>query len=163
MGLIRVSDEAEARIKELAASSNKTVIATVDDLLGSSDIAKRLDYIQTRLDGLEGFLCPVGVKGVEGPKPLPEPQEQKPALTKTNTPRHPIPWDVMQELLFDYPLPDSAWVGNAKEEASASNDMDFGQYYCDDKFVFSDDMWGYRDWLYMSQEIYLFLTKKGVL
>lgn len=161
MGLIRVSDEAEARIKELAASSNKTVIATVDDLLGSSDIAKRLDYIQTRLDGLEGFLCPVGVKGVEGPKE--PPIEEKPALTKTNTPRHPIPWDVMQELLFDYPLPDSAWVGNAKEEAAASNDMDFGQYYCDDKFVFSDDMWGYRDWLYMSQEIYLFLTKKGVL
>ena len=50
MGMVRISEEAEKRIKEVAAREGKTFTATVDSLLTSMDIAARLDKMATYLE-----------------------------------------------------------------------------------------------------------------
>lgn len=153
MGLIRVSDDAEAKIKALSASSGRTVTSTVDTLLQSNDVAARLDkmgrWLQKRFDDLEAAL-----DGAVLTQPV------KNHRVKQNV----IEWPVVQELMFDVlPEGDAAWYPGREEMARASSDMDFGVFYTDGEKIYSDDMWGHTDWLKCTATVLAFLTSKGVL
>lgn len=153
MGLIRVSDDAETKIKALSASSGRTVTSTVDTLLQSNDVAARLDkmgkWLQKKFDDLEAAL-----DGAVLTQPV------KNHRVKQNV----IEWPVVQELMFDVlPEGDAAWYPGREEMARASSDMDFGVFYTDGEKIYSDDMWGHTDWLKCTATVLAFLTNKGVL
>lgn len=153
MGLIRVSDDAETKIKALSASSGRTVTSTVDTLLQSNDVAARLDkmgkWLQKKFDDLEAAL-----DGAVLTQPI------KTNRVKQNV----IEWPVVQELMFDVlPEGDAAWYPGKEEMARASSDMDFGVFYTDGEKIYSDDMWGHTDWLKCTATVLAFLTSKGVL
>lgn len=156
MGLIRVSDEAEAKIKALSASSGRTVTSTVDTILQSNDIAARMDkmgkWLQKRLDDLEAAFDGAA---------LSQPQSnRRPNRVKQNV----IEWPVLQELMFEVlPVGDEAWLPGREEAARGSSDMDFGTYYTDGEKIYSDDMWGHEEWLKCTSTVLAFLTSKGVL
>lgn len=152
MGLIRVSDDAETKIKALSASSGRTVTSTVDTLLQSNDVAARLDkmgkWLQKKFDDLEAALDGAVL-----------------TAPKTNrVKQNVIEWPVVQELMFDVlPEGDAAWYPGKEEMARASSDMDFGVFYTDGEKIYSDDMWGHTDWLKCTATVLAFLTSKGVL
>lgn len=157
MGLIRVSDEAEAKIKALSASSGRTVTSTVDTILQSNDIAARMDkmgkWLQKRFDDLEAAFDGAALASTTSP-----------ITRKNRVKQNPIEWPVLQELMFEVlPVGDEAWLPGREEAARGSSDMDFGMYYTDGEKIYSDDMWGHEDWLKCTSTVLAFLTSKGVL
>lgn len=146
MGMVRISEEAEKRIKEVAAREGKTFTATVDSLLASTDIAARLDkmgaYLKQRLDDLEAAL--------DGA-----------VLSNSYTPKHRsskvpkvIPWPIVQDLMFDI-LPDGAeeWLPGMEDAAHASDNLDMGTFLIEDNFLISNDAWGKAQWLKISPRV----------
>ena len=146
MGMVRISEEAEKRIKEVAAREGKTFTATVDSLLASMDIASRLDkmgkWLEKRLDDLEANIL------AEGAASSYAPSRRKTCSTKV------IPWPIVQDLMFDV-LPDGAeeWLPGMEDAARASDNLDMGTFLIEDNILISDDAWGKAQWLRVTPRV----------
>lgn len=154
MGLIRISDEAEAKIKDLAASSGRTVTSTVDTLVQSNDVAARLNkmgaWLEKKFEDLEAAI----------------------ALTSVSTPSHKrltrkkkiVPFDIIQELIFDY-LEEGApeWRAGAEEGAHASDYLELNTWYTDGAVITSDGPFGTNEWMDVSPRVKTFLEEKGIV
>lgn len=154
MGMVRISEGAEKRIKEVAAREGKTFTATVDSLLASTDIAARLDkmgtYLKQRLDDLEAALDGASVSYT--------PSRRKSSSTKV------IPWPIVQDLMFDV-LPDGAeeWLPGMEEAARTSDNLDLGTFLIEDNVLISNDAWGKAQWLKISPRVENYLKAHEML
>lgn len=156
MGLIRVSDDAEKRIKKEAEAAGSTITTTVDKMLQSNDIAARLDkmatYLEKKFMDLEAAL--------DGA-----------VLSNSCTPKHRsskvpkvIPWPIVQDLMFDI-LPDGAeeWLPGMEEAAHASDNLDMGTFLIEDNVLISNDAWGKAQWLKVSPRVEDYLKANEML
>ena len=154
MGMVRISEGAEKRIKEVAAREGKTFTATVDSLLASTDIAARLDkmgtYLKQRLDDLEAALDGASISYT--------PSRRKSSSTKV------IPWPIVQDLMFDV-LPDGAeeWLPGMEEAARTSDNLDLGTFLIEDNVLISNDAWGKAQWLKISPRVENYLKAHEML
>lgn len=154
MGMVRISEGAEKRIKEVAAREGKTFTATVDSLLASTDIAARLDkmgtYLKQRLDDLEAALDGASISYT--------PSHRKSSSTKV------IPWPIVQDLMFDV-LPDGAeeWLPGMEEAARTSDNLDLGTFLIEDNVLISNDAWGKAQWLKISPRVENYLKAHEML
>lgn len=158
MGLVRISDDAENKIKELAGAAGRSITAEVDTLLASTNVAERFDkmavYLKNRLDEMEKKI----VSSIENTT-IDRLSSQK----KSPVPMLPvISWPVVQEMMFEY-ADDGDWASQAAKDGMAeSNCADMASWYVD------EGVWGefYGEkklYLKLTPHILAFLAEKGVL
>lgn len=155
MGMVRVSEEAEKRIKEMAAKEGKTFTATVDSLLASMDIASRLDkmgkWLEKRFEDLEANILAESAASSYTPR-------------KGRRSTKVIPWPIAQDLMFDV-LPDGAeeWLPGMEEAARASDNLDMGTFLIEDNILISNDAWGKAQWLKVTPRVENYLKVHEML
>lgn len=165
MGMVRVSEEAEKRIKEMAAREGKTFTATVDSLLASTDIATRLDkmgaYLKQRLDDLEAAL--------DGAVLSNSPYSRSASSNVSSSPRSnssygtPVDWETLRDMWLDFlPYGAEEWLPGREETFRNSDNMDMGAYYIKNGLIVSDDTWGHADWMKVSPRVKDYLMNHGV-
>ena len=144
MGMVRISEEAEKRIKEVAAREGKTFTATVDSLLASMDIAARLDkmgkWMEKKFVDLEAAL--------DGAVLSNSSSSSSSASYKSSNSYHgtPVDW----------------WLPGREEAFRNSDNMDMGVYYIKNGLIVSDDTWGHADWMKVSPRVEEYLSSHGV-
>ena len=156
MGLIRVSDDAEKKIKEEAEAAGSTITTTVDKMLQSNDIAARLDkmgkWLEKKFVDLEAAL-------------------DSAVLSNSYTSKHRsskvpkvIPWPIVQDLMFDI-LPDGAeeWLPGMEDAAHASDNLDMGTFLIEDNVLISNDAWGKAQWLRITPRVEDYLKANEML
>ena len=160
MGMVRVSEEAEKRIKEMAAREGKTFTATVDSLLASTDVASRLDkmgaYLKQRLDDLEAALDGAVLSNSSYSS------SRSVRSNPNNANGVHVPWEVLQPLMFDELYGGSEWLPGAEEAARSSDNLDMCSFFVRDGMIVSDDMWGKTSWLQVSPRVKDYLLSHGV-
>lgn len=165
MGLIRVSDDAEKKIKDLASATGGTITTTVDKILQSNDIAARLDkmgaYLKQRLDDLEAALDGAVLSSASS--------YTSRSSSSSNVRSNPnnangvyVPWEVLQPLMFDELYEGSEWLPGAEEAARSSDNLDMCSFFVRDGLIVSDDMWGKTSWLKVSPRVKDYLLSHGV-
>ena len=164
MGMVRISEEAEKRIKEMAAREGKTFTATVDALLASTDIASRLDkmgaYLKQRLDDLEAALDGAVLSSGSSSSSNSSFKSSRSASTSHGTP---VDWETLRDLWLDYlPYGADEWLPGREEAFRNSDNMDMGVYYIKNDLIVSDDMWGHTEWMKVSPRVKDYLMCHGV-
>lgn len=161
MGMVRVSEEAEKRIKEMAAKEGKTFTATVDSLLASMDIASRLDkmgkWLEKRFEDLEANIL------AESAASSYKPRSNSSTRNPNNANGVYVPWEVMQPLMFDELYQGDEWLPGAEEAARGSDNLDMCSFFVRDDMIVSDDMWGKTSWLKVSPRVRDYLSSHGVV
>lgn len=159
MGLIRVSDDAEKKIKDLANASGGTITTTVDKILQSNDIATRLDkmgaYLKQRLDDLEAAFDGAVLSSVSS-------YSSRSRSNPRNANGVYVPWEVMQPLMFDELYEGDEWLPGAEEAARSSDNLDMCSFFVRDGLIVSDDAWGKTSWLQVSPRVKDYLLSHGV-
>lgn len=156
MGLIRVSDETEQRIKEI--KGEKSVGAVVDDLLTKNDIAARMDKMAAYLAEMRAELLSaiqdttidrVATSYTYRPKP------KRQAFISD--------WQTARTVLYDI-AKESDYVNPALYDSFVNSDMadEFSYYVQDDQLRYT---WHGGDFpiLNLTPAITSYLTEKGVL
>lgn len=139
MGMIRVSDDAEKKIKAMA--NGRTISATVDSLVAGEaanvDIQKWMEEnfnsIHEELAKLKSLIEDTTVDRVDSGGP-------RKSSYQSNVKVY-VPWDAARELFFEF-LPDDApeYIGSASE-AIHQADSEFPVYIQDDK-LWTEDYYG---------------------
>lgn len=159
MGMVRISEEAEKRIKEMAAREGKTFTATVDSLLASIDVAARLDkmgaYLKQRLDDLEAALDGAVLSGSSSGSSY-----SRSSSSRSNS-SIPVDWETLRDLWLDFPEAEE-WLPGREEAFRNSDNMDMGVYYIKNDLIVSDDMWGHTEWMKVSPRVKDYLMNHGV-
>lgn len=153
MGLIRVSDETEQRIKEIKGA--KSVGAAVDDLLTKNDIAARLDKLGAYLEGkfaeLKHSIEDTTIDRITTPQPRKQRQTFLPD------------WQTARTILYDIATPGD-YVNPAVYSSFQESDIadEFTYYVQDNQLHYT---WHGADFpiLNLTPAITQFLTEKGVL
>ena len=147
MGLIRVSEDAENKIKSLAEASGRTVTSTVDALLQSNDMAARMDKMAKWLDKKFTDL-EANITGLVVSTPSRAPVAK-------HTSRVELPWPVVQDIMFD--IATDEWLPGREAAARSSDMLCDGSFFTDGEVIFSDDAYGKQDWLKVSPKIQQYL------
>lgn len=161
MGLIRVSDDAEKKIKDLASASGGTITTTVDKILQSNDIASRLDkmgaWLKKRLEDMEANIL------AESSSSFGSRSSSSNVRSNPNNANGVyVPWEVMQPLMFDELYQGDEWLPGAEEAARGSDNLDMCSFFVRDGLIVSDDMWGKTSWLKVSPRVKDYLLSHGV-
>lgn len=161
MGMVRISEEAEKRIKAVAAREGKTFTATVDSLLASMDIAARLDkmgaYLEKKFVDLEAAL--------DGAV-LSNSSYSRSASSESAASSYGIPvdWETLRDMWLDFlPYEAEEWLPGREEAFRNSDNMDMGVYYIKNGLIVSDDTWGHADWMKVSPRVNEYLSSHGVV
>lgn len=165
MGLIRVSDDAEKKIKDLASASGGTITTTVDKILQSNDIAARLDkmgaWLKKRLEDMEANILAESSSSSSSSS-----SRSYTSRSKTSNPNNAngvyVPWEVLQPLMFDELYEGKEWLPGAEEAARGSDNLDMCSFFVRDGLIVSDDMWGKTSWLKVSPRVKDYLLSHGV-
>ena len=160
MGLIRVSDDAEKRIKEMAEAAGSTITTTVDKMLQSNDVSARLDkmgaYLEKKFVGLEAAL--------DGAV-LSNSSYSRSASYKSSNSSYgtPVDWETLRDMWLDFlPYEAEEWLPGREEAFRNSDNMDMGAYYIKNGLIVSDDTWGRADWMKVSPRVKEYLSSHGV-
>lgn len=137
MGMIRVSDDAEKKIKAMA--NGRTISATVDALLaGGQNLDKeyfdsKFREQQEALREMRALIEDTTVDRVNNVGPI---KSAAPGTVKIY-----VPWDAARELFFEF-LPDDApeYIGSASEAIHQADD-EFPVFIQDDK-LWTEDFYG---------------------
>ena len=159
MGMVRISEEAEKRIKEVAAREGKTFTATVDSLLASMDIAARLDkmgaYLEKKFVDLEAALDGAVLSNSSYSS------RSKSSNSSYGTP---VDWETLRDMWLDFlPYEAEEWLPGREEAFRNSDNMDMGAYYIKNGLIVSDDNWGHADWMKVSPRVKEYLSSHGVV
>lgn len=162
MGMVRVSEEAEKRIKEMAAREGKTFTATVDSLLASMDIASRLDkmgkWLEKRFEDMEANI--LAESAVSSYSPSSKSRSDSRSNSSYGTP---VDWETLRDLWLDFlPYEAEEWLPGREEAFRNSDNMDMGVYYIKNDLIVSDDTWGHADWMKVSPRVRDYLLSHGV-
>ena len=163
MGMVRISEEAEKRIKEVAAREGKTFTATVDSLLASMDIAARLDkmgkWMEKKFVDLEAALDGAVLSNSNSSS------NSSSASSKTSNSYYgtPVDWETLRDMWLDFlPYEAEEWLPGREEAFRNSDNMDMGVYYIKNGLIVSDDTWGHADWMKVSPRVEEYLSSHGV-
>lgn len=157
MGMVRISDDAEKQIKQIAGSTGCTFTTTVDKILQSNDIATRMDkmgaYLKQRLDDLEAALDGAVLSS----------SSVRSSSHSSFNSSAPISWETLRDLWLDF-LPDGAeeWLPGMEEAFRKSDSPEMGEYYIKDGLIVSNDIWGKASWMKVSPRVKDFLLSHGV-
>ena len=161
MGLIRVSDDAEKKIKEAAEAAGSTITTTVDKMLQSNDIAARLDkmgkWMEKKFVDLEAAL--------DGAVLSNSSSNSSSASYKSSNSYHgtPVDWETLRDMWLDFlPYEAEEWLPGREEAFRNSDNMDMGVYYIKNGLIVSDDTWGHADWMKVSPRVEEYLSSHGV-
>ena len=160
MGMVRISEEAEKRIKEVAAREGKTFTATVDSLLASTDMAARLDkmgkWLEKRFVDLEANILAESAACSHVSK-----SSSSSASSSYGTP---VDWGTLRDMWLDFlPYEAEEWLPGREEAFRNSDNMDMGAYYIKNGLIVSDDTWGHADWMKVSPRVKEYLSSHGVV
>ena len=165
MGMVRISEEAEKRIKEVAARGGKTFTATVDSLLASMDIAARLDkmgkWMEKKFVDLEAALDGAVLSNSNSSSS----SNSSSASSKTSNSYYgtPVDWETLRDMWLDFlPYEAEEWLPGREEAFRNSDNMDMGVYYIKNGLIVSDDTWGHADWMKVSPRVEEYLSSHGV-
>ena len=153
MGLIRISDSAEEKIKEL--SEGRTITATVDWLVGRNDVSGRLDkmaaYLEKKLEQVKkDIIASIENTAID-------------RIDVSRTKRGDRALDFQKEVwpLFYEKLDENnpAWFPGAYAAAHESSDMAEATYFVDyNKNVLYSMFYDVRAvWLHLTPEVLSFL------
>lgn len=157
MGMVRISDDAEKQIKQIASSTGCTFTTTVDKILQSNDIATRMDkmgaYLKQRLDDLEAALDGAVLSS----------SSVRSSSHSSFNSSTPISWETLRDMWLDF-LPDGAeeWLPGMEEAFRKSDAPEMGEYYIKDGLIVSNDMWGKASWMKVSPRVRDYLLSHGV-
>ena len=162
MGMIRVSDDAEAKIKAMA--NGRTIGATVDSLVagaGTSD-----DIQEWMQDMFDHTIESLGEQIDELKKMIEDTTVDRVDKMGQSGGRVNLPWDLVRELFYDvleYDAPE--WW--AKDVVSAVKDSPDGvenhEFCVEDNFIVSPFTGGRIVWARISPRIKKFLKDHGVM
>lgn len=151
MGMIRVSDYAEEKIKRMAAESGRTVTSTVDTLVdGNSGGVDLIVAFDKKFDELKGFIADNLVDVVAG--------------INKGAQKTILKWAVVRELFYEKLDWDSEeWCSERMcEMAHEKEGLDLEEWYIEDGFLKSN--WPGEKapsvWLKVSPEVEKFLEDK---
>lgn len=158
MGLIRISDDAEKKIKEMAG--DRTVTATVDSILASTDVAARMDkmaaYLEKKLNDIkEEIISSIEDTAVDR-------LDSRPRRKSKVTPLD-WEWPTIQELLYDIATEKDYVTKSDYDEMHESSCVDSFKWYIEDNQVWGDFFGEKKPYLNISSDIANFLTSKGVV
>ena len=171
MGLIRVSDDAEKKIKEAAEAAGSTITTTVDKMLQSNDIAARLDkmgkWMEKKFVDLEAALdgAVLSNSSYNSSYSSNSSSNSSSASYKSSNSHYgtPVDWETLRDMWLDF-LPYEAveWLPGREEAFRNSDNMDMGVYYIKNGLIVSDDTWGHADWMKVSPRVEEYLSSHGV-
>lgn len=158
MGMIRVSEDAEKRIKEMA--EGKTITATVDALLARNDIAARMDkmaaYLEKKLNDVkEEIISSIEDTAVDR-------LDSRPRRKSKVTPLD-WEWPDIQTLLYDIATEKDYVTKSDYDEMHESSCADSFKWYIEDNQVWGDFFGEKKPYLNITPNIKAFLTSKGVV
>lgn len=158
MGMIRVSDDAEGKIKAIAERSGKTVTSTVDSLIQSNDVAARLDkmgkWLDKKFEDLEAAFNLAAMSGSSS-------SSTSSTTSSRSRDRQEIKWWAVQEVMFDVLVDSDAWLAGKEEAARSSDNLDMGTFFSDGDVIYSDDAWGRCDWFKVTPEVKQAFKERG--
>ena len=126
MGMIRVSDYAEERIRKMAAETGRTVTSTVDALVEGSGGVDLIVAVDKRFDELKKLIEDTTVDRVAG--------SSRPTNSSAITMF--LPWEnCMQDIYDDFPEGEE-WLAGVRENWGNSDCMDMASF-----FVKGDEIW----------------------
>lgn len=160
MGLIRVSDDAEKKIKDLANASGGTITTTVDKILQSNDIATRMDkmgaWLKKRLEDMEANILAESSNSSRS-------YTSRSASSSRSSYGTPVDWETLRDMWLDFlPYGAEEWLPGREEAFRNSDNMDMGAYYIKNGLIVSDDTWGHADWMKVSSRVKDYLMNHGV-
>lgn len=160
MGLIRVSDDAEKKIKDLANASGGTITTTVDKILQSNDIAARLDkmgaWLKKRLEDMEANILAESSNSSRS-------YTSRSASSSNSSYGTPVDWETLRDMWLDFlPYGAEEWLPGREEAFRNSDNMDMGVYYIKNGLIVSDDTWGHAEWMQISPRVRDYLLSHGV-
>lgn len=160
MGLIRVSDDAEKKIKDLANATGGTITTTVDKILQSNDIATRLDkmgaWLKKRLEDMESNILAESSSSSRS-------YTSRSASSSNSSYGTPVDWETLRDMWLDFlPYEAEEWLPGREEAFRNSDNMDMGVYYIKNGLIVSDDTWGRADWMKVSPRVKDYLLSHGV-
>ena len=167
MGMVRISEEAEKRIKEVAAREGKTFTATVDSLLASMDIAARLDkmgkWMEKKFVDLEAALDGAVLSSSSSNSSSNSNSSSASYKSSNSYYGTPVDWETLRDMWLDFlPYEAEEWLPGREEAFRNSDNMDMGVYYIKNGLIVSDDTWGHADWMKVSPRVEEYLSSHGV-
>ena len=167
MGMVRISEEAEKRIKEVAAREGKTFTATVDSLLASMDIAARLDkmgkWMEKKFVDLEAALDGAVLSSSSSNSSSSSSSSSASYKSSNSYYGTPVDWETLRDMWLDFlPYEAEEWLPGREEAFRNSDNMDMGVYYIKNGLIVSDDTWGHADWMKVSPRVEEYLSSHGV-
>lgn len=154
MGLIRISDSAEEKIKEL--SEGRTITATVDWLVGRNDVSGRLDkmaaYLEKKLEQMKkDIIASIEDTTIDRIDTAPRAKREDRALDFQKE-----VWPLFYEKLDE---DNPAWLPGAYTAAHESSDMAEAIYFVDyNKNVLYSMFYDFKaEWLRLTPEVLSFL------
>lgn len=158
MGMIRVSEDAEKQIKEMA--EGKTITATVDALLARNDIAARMDkmaaYLEKKLNDIkEEIISSIEDTAVDR-------LDSRPRSKSKVTPLD-WEWPDIQTLLYDIATEKDYVTKSDYDEMHESSCADQFKWYIEEGQVWGDFFGEKKPYLNITPIIKAFLTSKGVV
>lgn len=166
MGMIRVSDEIEAKLKQLA--DGRSMTATIDLLfkMANSNANESVkmartgacsllqEHIDKRFDELKTLIEDTTVDRLAS------------SSSKSNSNSSygtPVDWETLRDLWLDFlPYGAEEWLPGREEAFRNSDNMDMGAYYIKNGLIVSDDTWGHADWMKVSSRVKDYLLSHGV-
>lgn len=167
MGMIRVSDSVEERLKGVAdGRSMNSVIEKMLAYCSSPDgfcytpqdlgLGERLDnlasYLKEQFTELKTILDETRVDRVSS------------AGKKSTAKKVYIEWDIIRDLCFEFlrDKPEMWTSTEAKRGAEESDNMQDDPFYTDGEVIYSEGMFGHIDWVKCAPEVMAFLKERGV-
>lgn len=134
MGMIRISDYAEEKIRKMAAESGRTVTSTVDALVegnGGVDTSyfdKKFDELKSLITDSLVDVVAAGTGGGRAPGGKPGEKEW-------------VPWDQMSYIIFTHEDDDPAWIiPEASVFQFKNGDPTAYAYYVKDNVIFMESV-----------------------
>ena len=151
MGMIRVSDYAEERIRKMAAETGRTVTSTVDALVEGSGGVDLIVAVDKRFDELKKLIEDTTVDRIDS-KP-----HRSYSSSRTN---RIVPWECIQDVYFDFPEGE-VWLAGARENWGNSDCIDMATFYINGDEIWSDFYGTKTPMLKITPELVEYLHKKG--
>lgn len=156
MGMIRVSEDAEKQIKEMA--EGKTITATVDALLARNDIAARMDkmasYLEKKLNDIKDEIIS-SIKDTT--------IDRLDSRPRGGGGRISLDWPLVQELIFDVAKPEDFVSKGLYTGVHESNILDEIDWFIENGQVWGDLHGSKLPYLNLTPNISSFLASKGVV
>lgn len=148
--LVKVTDEVGAVLEERAQKDGVSLAGEIKLLLDGKDdmnISRRLDNMATYLDGkfkhLESLIEDTTIERIDRPR---------------RGERIPIEYDKVWNLFFEIlDDDDKAWFPYMSDAAHNSDCLDEGHFFLENGVLISDDMFGKKQWVRVSEEMEKFL------